>query len=53
MVYAWIQSQDWLSIKIISLQNKTNTLVLSNTSFIAWMMMELKVSNIPQPTLSH
>jgi hypothetical protein len=53
MVYAWIQSQDKLSIEVISSQDKINTLTLSNASFIACMMMELKVSNIPQPTLSH
>jgi hypothetical protein len=53
MVYAWIQSQDWLSIEVISSQDKTNTLILSNASFIAGMMMELKVSKVPQPTLSH
>jgi hypothetical protein len=53
MVYASIESQDWLSIEITSSQDKKNTLVLSNASFIAYMMMELKVSNIPQLTLSH
>jgi hypothetical protein len=53
MVFAWIRSQDWLSIEVISSQDKTNTLALSNASFIVCLMMELKVSNILQPTLSY
>jgi hypothetical protein len=47
------KSQNWFSIEVTSSQDKTNTLALSNASFITCMMMELKISNIPQPTLSH